>query len=101
MLLASQRSWSDNRRMSASTNQTWNAAAYAQNGRFVATLASGVVELLAAREGEKILDLGCGDGALTEQIAAVGAEVTAVDNSLAMLDAARKRGLRVELHNAD
>jgi trans-aconitate methyltransferase len=87
--------------MSASTNQTWNAAAYAQNGRFVATLASGVVELLAAREGEKILDLGCGDGALTEQIAAVGAEVTAVDNSLAMLDAARKRGLRVELHNAD
>ncbi|HEY1965817.1 MAG TPA: methyltransferase domain-containing protein, partial [Acidobacteriaceae bacterium] len=87
--------------MSLSTGQTWNAAAYAQNGRFVATLASGVVELLAPRPGEKILDLGCGDGALTEQIAASGAEVTGVDNSPAMLDAARKRGLRVELHDAD
>ncbi len=87
--------------MSASTGQTWNATAYAENGRFVAALASGVVELLAAREGERILDLGCGDGALTEQLAASGAEITGVDNSPTMLEEARKRGLRVELHNAD
>jgi trans-aconitate methyltransferase len=81
--------------------QTWNTAAYAANGRFVATLASGVVELLAPHAGERILDLGCGDGALTEQLAAMGAKVVGVDNSPAMLDAARKRGLHVEHHSAD
>lgn len=81
--------------------QTWNTDAYAKNGRFVATLASGVVELLDPKPGERILDLGCGDGALTEQLAAVGALVTGVDNSPAMLEAARQRGLQVEQHSAD
>ncbi len=81
--------------------QTWNTEAYAANGRFVATMASGVVDLLAPQPGETILDIGCGDGALTEQIAATGAIVTGVDNSAAMLDAARARGLNVELHSAD
>ena len=51
--------------------------------------------------GERILDLGCGDGVLTEQLAATGAEVIGVDNSPAMLEAAQKRGLRVEHHCAD
>jgi trans-aconitate methyltransferase len=81
--------------------QTWNIDAYAANGRFVATLASGVVELLAPQPGERTLDLGCGDGALTEQLAAKGAVVTGVDNSPAMLEAARKRGLQVEQYSAD
>jgi trans-aconitate methyltransferase len=81
---------------SFSVGQHWNTAAYAANGRFVAALASGVVELLAARVGEHILDLGCGDGALTEQIAATGAIVTGVDASAAMVAAARARGLHVD-----
>ncbi|HEY6375767.1 MAG TPA: methyltransferase domain-containing protein [Edaphobacter sp.] len=81
--------------------QTWNTAAYAANGRFVATLASAVVDLLAPQAAETILDVGCGDGALTEQIAATGAIVTGIDNSPAMLEAAKARGLNVELHTAD
>jgi trans-aconitate methyltransferase len=81
--------------------QNWNTEAYAANGRFVATLASGVVELLAPQPGERILDVGCGDGALTEQIAATGAVVKGVDSSPAMLEASRRRGLDVELHSAD
>lgn len=81
--------------------QTWNTDAYAANGRFVATLASGVVELLAPQPGERILDIGCGDGALTEQLAATGATVIGVDNSPSMLETARKRGLNVELQSAD
>jgi trans-aconitate methyltransferase len=86
--------------------QTWDTEAYAANGRFVATLASGVVALLAPKAGEHILDLGCGDGALTEQLAATGAIVTGVDASPTMLAAARKRalngasGFTVEQHNA-
>jgi len=88
------------------TGQTWNTEAYATNGRFVATLASGVVSLLAPQSGEHILDLGCGDGALTEQLAATGAIVTGVDSSSTMLAAARQRslssadGFAVEQHNA-
>lgn len=81
--------------------QNWNTEAYAANGRFVATLASPVVELLAPQAGERILDVGCGDGALTEKIAATGAFVKGVDNSPTMLEAARKRGLDVEHHSAD
>jgi trans-aconitate methyltransferase len=75
--------------------QTWDAAEYAAKGRFVANLAGGVFDLLAATPGESILDLGCGDGALTERIAKTGAAVVGVDVSTAMVNAARARGLTV------
>ena len=75
------------------TSQTWNTDAYAANGRFVATLASDVVALLNPQPGEAILDLGCGDGALTEQLAATGAIVIGADASSAMLAAARQRNI--------
>jgi trans-aconitate methyltransferase len=77
------------------TGQTWNASAYAATGRFVADLAGGVVALLAPQPGESVLDLGCGDGALTEKLAATGAILTGVDSSPAMVAAARARGLNV------
>ena len=82
------------------TGQTWNTEAYAANGRFVANLASAVVDLLNPQPGEEILDLGCGDGALTEQLAATGAIVTGVDSSPTMLAAARQRNLQVDHHDA-
>ena len=85
------------------TGQTWNTEAYAANGRFVATLASDVVALLNPQPGEQILDLGCGDGALTEQLATTGAIVTGVDASPTMLAAARQRSARnltFEQHDA-
>jgi trans-aconitate methyltransferase len=82
------------------TTQTWNTEAYAANGRFVATLAADVVALLAPQPGQRILDLGCGDGALTEQLAATGAILNGADASPSMLTAARLRGLHVEQHDA-
>jgi trans-aconitate methyltransferase len=79
----------------AFTGQTWNAATYAATGRFVADLAEGVVALLAPQPGEAILDLGCGDGTLTQKLAATGAVLTGVDSSPSMVAAARARGLNV------
>ena len=81
--------------------QVWDAAAYAATGRFVADLAGDVVELLAPRPGEAILDLGCGDGALTERLAATGAVMTGVDASAGMVAQARVRGLNVHQASAD
>ncbi|TSA44345.1 class I SAM-dependent methyltransferase, partial [bacterium] len=40
-----------------------------------------ILRLLGDVKGQKILDVGCGPGLLTRQIAARGAEVTAYDNS--------------------
>ena len=82
-------------------SQSWNAAQYAQQGRFVADLAGGVLDLLAPRPGERILDLGCGDGALTAKIAASGAEVVGIDSSPSMVEAARALELNVQLMNGE
>ena len=73
--------------------QTWNPKTYEQNAAFVPELGAGVLEWLPAQPGERILDLGCGDGQLTERIAAGGASVTAIDASPQMVAAARARGV--------
>lgn len=77
--------------------QPWNAANYERHARFVAELGAPVLDLLAPKPGEAILDLGCGDGALTERIAASGVLVRGCDASPELVEAARARGLRVDL----
>ena len=72
--------------------QHWDPARYQRNAGFVAVLGQPVVELLAPEPEERILDLGCGDGALTA-VLAQRARVTAVDASAAQVAAARARGL--------
>ncbi|MDP2620103.1 MAG: class I SAM-dependent methyltransferase [Hyphomicrobiales bacterium] len=73
--------------------QTWSPESYEANARFVSDLGAGVLAWLAARPGERILDLGCGDGALTVKLMAAGAEVIGVDDSQEMVEAARARGV--------
>jgi trans-aconitate methyltransferase len=82
------------------TAQRWSAEGYATNARFVAELGAPVVELLAPVPGEAILDLGCGDGHLTERLVALGCEVVGVDASPELVAAARSRGLDVRLQDA-
>ncbi len=74
---------------------SWNPHSYAAHARFVSDLGEPLVQLLAARPRELILDLGCGDGALTEKIAGCGCSVIGVDSSLPQLQAAKERGLNV------
>jgi SAM-dependent methyltransferase len=81
--------------------QTWNPETYEQNAAFVPGLGAGVLEWLAAQPGERILDLGCGDGQLTERIAASGASVTAIDASPQMVAAARARGVAAQEGTAE
>ncbi|MGA7241719.1 MAG: methyltransferase domain-containing protein [Terracidiphilus sp.] len=81
--------------------QTWDPQAYERNGAFVHGLAGGVLEWLNAQVGEFILDLGCGDGQLTQRIAATGAHVLGVDASQEMVAVARERETEAEQANAE
>src|SRR5262245_29494538 len=76
-----------------STGQTWDPDIYARNARFVSDLGAPVVELLAPKPGERILDLGCGDGVLTKKLVDLGCHVVAIDSSAPQIEAARKLGL--------
>src|SRR4051794_21951268 len=81
-------------------SQTWSPTSYQQNAAFVPALGAPLLAQLAARPGERILDLGCGDGTLTEQIAAAGASVVGIDASPEMVAGAARRGLDARLIDA-
>ena len=59
-----------------------------------------MLELLAPKPGERILDVGCGDGILTKKIADFGCDVVAIDSSAAFVDSARKLGLVAHVTDA-
>jgi trans-aconitate methyltransferase len=81
--------------MSATSTPQWNPAQYGANARYVSDLGMPVVELLAPQPGERILDLGCGDGVLSRKLVELGCRVVGVDSSEAMVEAARSLGLEV------
>jgi len=81
--------------------QSWDPERYARNARFVSDLGAPVVELLRPQRGERILDLGCGDGALTVKLVEIGCDVVGVDGSAEQIEAARARGLDAHVMNGE
>src|SRR5258706_13559687 len=77
--------------MNAISDQAWNPAHYDRAGAFVPKLASDLIDLLAPQPAERVLDLGCGTGDLTQQLAAAGARPFGVDASADMIDEARRK----------
>ncbi|MFN3387725.1 MAG: class I SAM-dependent methyltransferase [Allosphingosinicella sp.] len=79
--------------MSVNQSSRWSPSDYATNAAFVPALGAAALDLLAPQPGELILDLGCGDGTLTQKIASTGARVLGLDASQEMVDAARAKGV--------
>lgn len=71
----------------------WDAADYAKVGAFVAELGGAALDLLDPQPGERILDVGCGEGTLTVKVRERGATVLGIDNSPEMIEAARAKGV--------
>jgi len=81
----------------AASTSRWDAGDYARVGAFVAELGEAALDLLDPKPGERILDIGCGEGTLTERIADRGASVVGIDNSPEMIAAAQAKGLDARL----
>ena len=77
----------------AASVQSWDPERYARTAGFVPEFGVAVLGLLAPRSGERILDLGCGDGSLTEKIIEAGVSVLGVDASAEQVAAAQARGV--------
>jgi trans-aconitate methyltransferase len=87
-----------------STGQQWNPDLYGKFGSFVPKMGEALLALLEPKAGERVLDLGCGDGALSTKIAASGALVVGVDASAQMISAAIRRGIQarqLDAHEMD
>ncbi len=99
------RSFSSRRDLNPAQNSravavVWDPKLYAKNAGFVPQLGAQAFDLLAPQAGERVLDLGCGDGILTEKLRSAGANVTGVDSSRPQIGAARARGLDARVSDA-
>ncbi|MBC7174106.1 MAG: class I SAM-dependent methyltransferase, partial [Polyangiaceae bacterium] len=80
---------------------SFEATLYAKHASFVPALGATVLSWLDPRPGERILDLGAGDGVLTDELVAAGARVLALDASPSMVEAAQARGLEARVGDGE
>lgn len=77
--------------MKENINDHWNAKLYDGSHSFVSKFGSSLIELLAPKKGEHILDVGCGTGDLTNKLYEYGVEVVGLDQSINMVSEACKK----------
>ncbi|MGI8745682.1 MAG: class I SAM-dependent methyltransferase [Bryobacteraceae bacterium] len=80
---------------------TWEPGLYDAVHSYVSSYGKDLVEVLAPKTGERILDLGCGTGTLTGEIARSGAIVTGIDSSPEMIGQARQNYPRLDFRLVD
>ncbi|MBD2105071.1 trans-aconitate 2-methyltransferase [Leptolyngbya sp. FACHB-261] len=83
------------------SEQQWNASLYESDHAFVWQYGGNLIELLAPQLGEHILDLGCGTGQLTAEIAALGAKVVGIDHAPTMVEKAQANYPQLKFAVAD
>ncbi|MBX3413371.1 MAG: methyltransferase domain-containing protein [Pirellulales bacterium] len=81
--------------------QTWDPSLYDRRHSFVYTMVADMLKLLDAQPGERIIDLGCGTGVLTADIAKTGASIVGLDLSAEMIDQARRNFPELRFEVAD
>ncbi len=89
-------------RMSAHA-ESWDSELYQSSHSYIWKYGRDLLALLAAKAGERILDVGCGTGQLTAEAARSGAELVGIDSSEEMIAGARRNfpELRFEVARAE
>ncbi len=87
--------------MDTTNTNKWDTGLYDEKHSFVWKHGVSLIELLAPGPGERILDLGCGTGHLTAQIAEAGSEVVGIDSSPQMVEEATRLYPRIRFEVAD
>ena len=85
----------------SSKPDSWNSELYQSSHSFVWQYGRDLLVLLNAKPGERILDVGCGTGQLTAEIAQFGAEVVGIDFSPEMIATARQNFPHLRFEVAD
>ena len=88
-------------RQRTAPNPSWDAGFYDRSFGFVSAFGADMIDLLDPKAGEQIVDLGCGTGQLTAEIAARGAEVLGLDGDAAMVERAREQHPTLSFRHAD
>ena len=78
-------------------NQSWDPKLYSRDAAFVSNYGTDLLSMLDPAEGRSLLDLGCGEGALTEKLLSLGWNVTGVDSSKEQVCAASMRGITAKV----
>lgn len=79
----------------------WNADVYSSQMGFVTKGGESLIELLGLREGDHVIDWGCGNGELTACLASFGVHVTGIDFSREMIARARSKYPELAFIQAD
>ena len=82
-------------------NMTWDAKEYREKFRFVHEYGNDVINLLDIRKGMTVLDLGCGDGALSQKLNNLGTRVIGIDASPELLSVAKKQYPEIVFYEKD
>jgi len=78
----------------------WNTTDYQQHASYVSQLGGDVIKVLAPQPGEKILDIGCGDGEIGVLLNQLGCSVIGIDSSESLVATARDRGVEAYVKDA-